>query len=125
MATTFTRFPSPLGELVLTSSDTALTGVFFPLRRHGPAPEEQPGWVENDDRGPAGAVLAPARPDWHRISTTRVGRLARHPVLHDYELRRAGAPPRRLQRDPRRRRGERQKPDSHHRAVPPGGRIAW
>ncbi len=61
MATTFTRFPSPLGELVLTASDTALTGVFFPLRRHGPAPEEEPGWVENDDRGPAGAVLARAR----------------------------------------------------------------
>ena len=61
MATTFTRLPSPLGELVLTASDAALTGVVFPIRRHGPAPEEQPGWLEDDGRGPAGTVLARAR----------------------------------------------------------------
>ena len=34
MPTTFTRFPSPLGELVLTASETALTGVYFPTSRH-------------------------------------------------------------------------------------------
>ncbi len=60
MATTFSRFPSPLGELVLTASDTALTGVFFPMRR-GQAPEEQPGWREHDGRGPAGNLLDRAR----------------------------------------------------------------
>jgi len=32
--TTVTRFPSPVGELILTASDTALTGVFFPTSRH-------------------------------------------------------------------------------------------
>jgi methylated-DNA-[protein]-cysteine S-methyltransferase len=28
--TAFTRFASPLGELILTASETALTGVYFP-----------------------------------------------------------------------------------------------
>ena len=36
MPTTFARFPSPLGELVLTASETALTGVYFPTSRHVP-----------------------------------------------------------------------------------------
>ena len=34
MPTISTRFPSPLGELVLTASETALTGVYFPTSRH-------------------------------------------------------------------------------------------
>jgi len=59
--TFFTRFPSPLGELVLTASGTALTAVFFPICHHGPAPEEQLGWLEDDGRGPGGTVLARAR----------------------------------------------------------------
>jgi len=58
--TFFTCLPSPLGELVLTASDTKLTAVFFPIG-HRPAPEEQPGWLEDDGRGPAGTVLARAR----------------------------------------------------------------
>src|SRR2546426_896063 len=37
---TFTRFASPLGELVLTASDSALTGVYFP-------PQDTAGWVED------------------------------------------------------------------------------
>ncbi len=61
MPTTFTRFPSPLGELVLTASDTALQGVFFPVRRKRSAPEEQAGWVEDDGPGLAGALLARVR----------------------------------------------------------------
>lgn len=32
------RFPSPVGDLTFTVSDTALTGVYFPTSRHGPAP---------------------------------------------------------------------------------------
>jgi len=59
MATTFARFPSPIGELVLTASETALKGVFFPIRRNRSAPEA--GWVEDDGRGPAGALLARVR----------------------------------------------------------------
>jgi methylated-DNA-[protein]-cysteine S-methyltransferase len=55
MATTFTRCPSPIGELVLTASGTALTGVYFPPLR------EQAGWFEDDGHGPAGPVLARAR----------------------------------------------------------------
>jgi len=61
MPTTFTGFPSPLGELVLAASDTGLKGVFFPVHRNRAAPEEQPGWVEDDGRGPAGALLARVR----------------------------------------------------------------
>lgn len=61
MATTFTRFPSPIGELVLAVSDSALKGVLFPLPRNRVTPEEQPGWVEDDGRGPAGASLARVR----------------------------------------------------------------
>jgi len=59
MPTTFTRFPSPVGELILTASETALKGVFFPVRRNRSAPEA--GWVEDDGRGPAGAFLAAVR----------------------------------------------------------------
>jgi methylated-DNA-[protein]-cysteine S-methyltransferase len=53
--TFFTRLTSPLGELVLTASDTALTGVFFPT------PEPQPGWLETDGSGLAGSLLARTR----------------------------------------------------------------
>ena len=61
MRTTFTDFSSPLGELVLTASETALTGVFFPTSRHGPPPTERAGWVEDDGHGRASAILAGAR----------------------------------------------------------------
>jgi methylated-DNA-[protein]-cysteine S-methyltransferase len=61
MSTTFARFPSPIGELVLTASDAALKGVFFPLPRNRVTPEQQPEWVEDDGRGPAGALLARVR----------------------------------------------------------------
>ena len=33
-----TRLATPLGELTLTASATALTGVYFPTSRHGPPP---------------------------------------------------------------------------------------
>ncbi len=59
MPTTFTRFPSPVGELILTASETALKAVFFPVRRNRSAPEA--GWVEDDGRGAAGALLAAVR----------------------------------------------------------------
>ena len=61
MATTFARFPSPVGELVLTASDTALKGVRFPLPRNRVTPEEEPEWVEDAGRGPAAGVLHPLR----------------------------------------------------------------
>src|SRR5438874_106218 len=61
MPTTFTRFASPLGELVLTASDSALKGVFFPLPRNRLTPEEQPEWAEDDGLGPTGALLAGVR----------------------------------------------------------------
>lgn len=61
MVTTFARFPSPVGELVLTSSDAGLTGIYFGTSRHGPPPLESPDWVEDDGRGPASAILARTR----------------------------------------------------------------
>jgi methylated-DNA-[protein]-cysteine S-methyltransferase len=49
-----TRFESPIGELLLTASDSALTGVWFPGKgKVTCAPV-------NDGRGPANAVLARA-----------------------------------------------------------------
>ena len=66
MPLAFTRLPTPLGELVLTASETALTGVYFPTSRRGPPPTGQAGWVEDNGRGPgggtpAGEILARAR----------------------------------------------------------------
>ena len=51
MPTTSSRFPSPVGELILTASETALTGVFFPTSRHVPPRHEV-------ERGSGGEVLA-------------------------------------------------------------------
>ena len=61
MTTTFTRFASPIGELVLTATDAGLTGIYFPTSRHGPPPIERDDWVEDDGRAPGSAVLARAR----------------------------------------------------------------
>ena len=58
--TTFRRFASPVGELVLTASDSGLTGIYFPTSRHGPPRVERGDWVEDDGRGAAGAILASA-----------------------------------------------------------------
>ena len=63
MPVTFTRVPSPVGELVLAASGTALTGVYFSISRHGPPPIERAGWMEDDGRGPAGELLARTRQD--------------------------------------------------------------
>ncbi len=57
MPTISTRFPSPLGELVLTASETALTGVFFPTSRAVGGEAKSPA-VET---GSLGEVLARAR----------------------------------------------------------------
>src|SRR5256885_16873393 len=46
-----TRFPSPIGELLITASDSGLTGVWFPGTGEGAARPD-------DGRGPASAVLA-------------------------------------------------------------------
>jgi methylated-DNA-[protein]-cysteine S-methyltransferase len=61
MSLTYTRLPTPLGELVLTASDAALTGVYFPTSRRGPPPTQSAGWVEDDGRGAASELLARVR----------------------------------------------------------------
>lgn len=58
MSLTFIRLPSPLGELIVTASASALTGVYFPTSRRGPAPTHQAGWVEDSGRGPESELLA-------------------------------------------------------------------
>src|SRR5438309_9893393 len=57
MPTTFTHFPSPLGELVLTASETGLVGVYFPTSAH----MRGEAWVEDDGQGPAAKILARTR----------------------------------------------------------------
>jgi len=58
MPTAFAHLPTPIGELLLTASDSALTGVLFP----GPVPPvREPEGGEDDGSGPAGALLARAR----------------------------------------------------------------
>jgi methylated-DNA-[protein]-cysteine S-methyltransferase len=61
MGLTFTRLPTPVGELLLTASDTALTGVYFPTSRRGPPPTHRADWMEDNGQGPAGELLARAR----------------------------------------------------------------
>jgi methylated-DNA-[protein]-cysteine S-methyltransferase len=61
MGLIFTRLPTPVGELLLTASDTALTGVYFPTSRRGPPPTHRADWMEDNGQGPAGALLARAR----------------------------------------------------------------
>ena len=61
MPTSFARFSSPVGQLVLTATDAGLTGIYFPTSRHGPPPLETDDWVEDDGRGPGSAVLARTR----------------------------------------------------------------
>jgi len=54
MHTAWAVLATPIGELTLTASDTALTGVHFATSRHGPPP--RPPTLEG-----ASEVLAPAR----------------------------------------------------------------
>src|SRR5881296_3308578 len=61
MPLTFSKLQTPVGELVLTASDTALTGVFFPTSRRGPPPTHRAGWTDDDGHGPASELLARAR----------------------------------------------------------------
>ncbi|HLZ45284.1 MAG TPA: methylated-DNA--[protein]-cysteine S-methyltransferase [Gemmatimonadales bacterium] len=60
MSLTFRRLRTPIGELVITASPTAVTGIYFPTSRRGPAPTHQAGWVKAGTDGPAAAVLARA-----------------------------------------------------------------
>ena len=64
------RLTTPIGELTLTATETALTGVYSPNSRHGPPPIVPPlptgrgGQGERDKRpgaDPAGAELILAR----------------------------------------------------------------
>jgi methylated-DNA-[protein]-cysteine S-methyltransferase len=58
---TYTRLATPVGELLLTASATALTGVYFPTSRRGPAPTHHADWVEDNGRMLPSPILARAR----------------------------------------------------------------
>src|ERR1700694_172039 len=59
----FSCLNTPLGELILHASATALTGVSSPPSRRGPPPTQSAGWVEDNGQGEgaAGELLARAR----------------------------------------------------------------
>jgi methylated-DNA-[protein]-cysteine S-methyltransferase len=61
MPRVFTRLPTPVGDLILTASETALTGVYFPISRRGPPPTTSAGWEEDSGEGAASVILARAR----------------------------------------------------------------
>lgn len=61
VSTTVSRVGTPVGELVLTASDTALTGVYFPTSRRGPPPTQRADWTDDTGQGPAGEILARTR----------------------------------------------------------------
>ena len=44
----YTHYSSPVGELLLTSSDGMLTGLHMSLHRGGPAPRPKPEWGRDD-----------------------------------------------------------------------------
>jgi methylated-DNA-[protein]-cysteine S-methyltransferase len=44
--TTYSRMPSPVGELLLVGSDDGLQGLYLPGHRGGPAVD--PGWTRDD-----------------------------------------------------------------------------
>ena len=62
MSLTFTRMraPNPVGELVITASDAAITGIYFQTSRRGPPPTHQAAWRQATT-GPAAELLARAR----------------------------------------------------------------
>jgi len=57
----FINVATPVGQLTVTASDTAITGVYFATSRRGPPPTHQTGWVEANDHSPAAELLARAR----------------------------------------------------------------
>lgn len=60
MPRTFTRVPSPVGELVVVASASGIRAVYFPASRHAPPPSG-PDWEEDAGRGPASDHLDRAR----------------------------------------------------------------
>src|SRR5229473_1863729 len=83
MALTFSKLRTPIGELVLTASDTALTGVYFPTSRRGPAPTARGVFRPHPH-----LVRVAARSPRLRIRTPGVERAAPDPLRHDHDLRR-------------------------------------
>ena len=55
MSETFTRLPSPVGELLLTARDGYLTGLYLPADRHGRHAAAHPGAARRDDAAFAAA----------------------------------------------------------------------
>ena len=56
--TPYSRLLTPVGELILTASDAALTGVYFPTSRRGTPPTHHANWTESQGDTPSGKILA-------------------------------------------------------------------
>src|SRR5712692_6965527 len=118
MPLAFTRLRTPIGELVITASDTAITGVFFPPSRRARAPT-------------ARGVLRPhphhirlaARSPRLGVRASRVERAAPNSLRHHDELRGHRKAARRSCRHARRRTREWEKPDPDHCPVSSGRGI--
>jgi len=114
----FSKVVTPVGELVLTASDTALTGVFFPTSRRGPAPStrrvgrsryRRSGRRDSDARAPTARGVFRAQTHDVRVTPRSAGVgirascvecAAPDPLWLDDELRRARQAPRRQARHP-------------------------
>ena len=59
MPTIYCVLPGPLGDLLLTANDSAVTGIYFPTRDRKPG--RRAGWVEDNGKGKAGELLAGLR----------------------------------------------------------------
>ena len=129
------RVPSPIGDLVVSGDDRAVTGCSF--RPRGPGrPADRPRGPEGHGAGPRARRRPPARrvlrreaPAFDlplavrdRVPRAGVADTGRHPLRRDHQLRRAGPLGRAPPGVPGRRPGQRGEPDPDHPPVPPGHR---
>ena len=104
--TTWTTVDSPIGPLLVTAEDGAITRVWMSEQRHQ-ASQADPSWERDDDafgevaraarrvlRGGADDVRPAARAVRHAVPARGVGGAADDPVRHDLLVRRAGRPDR-------------------------------
>lgn len=79
--TYFTTIASPIGELLLTSDDVGLTGLFMEIHRHGP--ERSDDWIRDDSR----FVDVQRQLDEYFAGTRRNFDLPLHPHGTDFQQR--------------------------------------
>ena len=128
--TAYTTVDSPIGEILLTAEDGALTRLYMSPFHLDTAWEHDPEALAEPARqlaeyfaGERTEFELELRPAGTRLPAQRLGPPARHPVRRDDDLRRARARARRPAQGPRRRARQRPQPDLDRRAVPPRDRL--